>query len=101
MAAPDASALELFHLALALLGIERWQFDRAPVRSGLRRTLATSPGSHRRHQGRQAPEGEMTPQLPVGGTGTDPQNAPGFRAAPGRLCKEISAKVLRAQHPLP
>jgi len=32
MAAPDATALELFRLALALPGIERWQFDLARVR---------------------------------------------------------------------
>jgi DNA-binding CsgD family transcriptional regulator len=32
IAAPDDSALELFHLALALPGIERWQFDLAQVR---------------------------------------------------------------------
>jgi len=32
MAAPDDTALELFHLALALPGIERWQFDLARVR---------------------------------------------------------------------
>jgi DNA-binding CsgD family transcriptional regulator len=32
MAAPDDTALELFHLALALPEIERWQFDLARVR---------------------------------------------------------------------
>jgi DNA-binding CsgD family transcriptional regulator len=32
MVAPDDTALELFHLALALPGIERWQFDLARVR---------------------------------------------------------------------
>jgi DNA-binding CsgD family transcriptional regulator len=32
IAAPDDSALELFHSALALPGIERWQFDLARVR---------------------------------------------------------------------
>ena len=32
MAAPDDTALELFHVALALPGIERWQFDLARVR---------------------------------------------------------------------
>jgi ATP/maltotriose-dependent transcriptional regulator MalT len=31
MAAPDDTALELFHLTLALPGIERWQFDLARV----------------------------------------------------------------------
>ena len=32
MAAPDDIALELFQAALALPGIERWQFDLARVR---------------------------------------------------------------------
>ena len=32
MVAPEERALELFHLALALPGIERWQFDLARVR---------------------------------------------------------------------
>jgi DNA-binding CsgD family transcriptional regulator len=32
MAAPDDTAVELFYLALALPGVERWQFDLARVR---------------------------------------------------------------------
>ena len=44
MVAPDDHAVELFDAALALPGIERWQFDLARVRLAVRRTPPTPPG---------------------------------------------------------
>ena len=44
MAAPDDTALELFQAALALPGIERWQFDLARVRLAYGERLRRQPG---------------------------------------------------------